>query len=52
MEPPVGYDPTTSRWQREILPLNYRGQFLSTNQTIAAFSLVGHLGVEPRSLSF
>lgn len=25
MEPPVGYDPTTSRWQREVLPLNYGG---------------------------
>jgi len=25
MEPSKGYDPLTSRWQREILPLNYEG---------------------------
>ena len=25
LEPSKGYDPLTSRWQREILPLNYEG---------------------------
>lgn len=29
LEPPKGYDPLTSRWQREILPLNYGGRIFN-----------------------